>query len=78
MGEDETLRNCTDLDDDLSENFPSNANEKCIDQSKPGYDIPILAIRCNGDVECKKREDESHWYCSKTQVSQKLISYGEK
>ena len=69
MGEDETLKNCTDL----SENFPPNANEKCIDSSKPGYNIPILAIRCNGDVECKNTEDESHWYCSKTQVSQKLI-----
>ena len=73
MGEDETLKNCTDLDDDLSENFPPNANEKCIDPSMPGYDIPILAIRCNGDEECKNGEDESHWYCSKIQVSQKLI-----
>ena len=75
MGEDETLKNCTDLDDDLSETFPPNANEKCIDPSKPGYNIPILAIRCNGEAECKNSEDESHWYCSKTQVSQKLISY---
>ena len=73
MGEDETLKNCTESGDDLSEIFPPNANEKCIDQSKPGYDIPILAIRCNGDVECKNSEDESHWYCSKSQVSKNLF-----
>ena len=75
-GEDETFKNCSDLDV-LKGKFPPNANEKCNDSSKPAYDIPIFAIRCNGDVECKNSEDESHWYCSKTQVSEELICNGE-
>ena len=66
MGEDESFKNCTEIE---FSKFPPNANEKCNDSSNPKYDIPILAIRCNGLVECKNGEDESHWYCNDIQVS---------
>ena len=64
MGEDETLKNCTD-----TAQYPPNAKEKCSDSSKPWYDIPILAIHCDGLVECKYGEDENHWFCNTSQVS---------
>ena len=52
-GEDEQFELCKDT-------FPKEATIECVENRLPGtIDVTIMAIPCNGIVECRDRSDEN-------------------
>ncbi len=53
QGEDEDFEVC-------KHTYPEAATIKCLEADRGQYNITILAIPCDGNVECKNGEDEVH------------------
>ena len=50
-GEDEAFDTC-------KETFPEEATIECIEDRLPGIDLKVMAVPCNGIVECRNASDE--------------------
>ena len=69
FGEDEDFELCKST-------FPESATIKCLEGNRGLFNVTILAVPCNGIIECKHEEDEKSctWYWSYT-INALLIAY---